>query len=219
MLINADIEPDDRNPHSWLPLLGDPAGATGPRILYGVLRPCYRERRNSAAEFARSKINVKPVEGGDPWQLTAARAEILLPHGADDRLAEPRVLMEAVDVERPADKPVLLTYVTITFYTERLHHQYELVRAWAKEVLVDELGTGVLLVQHAPHRAASTQKPHVHLLVTRRIGPLGLASYVAPLCGDHGRKLIVDTFMPRFALHNAVRTMPAPAPPSGDETA
>jgi hypothetical protein len=150
MLINADLAPTDSNPHSWLPLIGDPTGAADPRILYGVLRPVYRGRINSAAEFARAKINVKPTPGDHPWEVTAARVEVLLPLAADDRFADPRTLMEAVDAERPADKPVLLTYVTITFATDRRHHQYELVRAYAQEMLVAEHGVGVVLIQHAP---------------------------------------------------------------------
>jgi hypothetical protein len=194
VIMNADRDPTPGNPHSWLPLIGDPPGSEGTRILYGVLRPGYRGWANSAAHFAQVKLAPVPTPDGEPWAVTAARAEVLLPPGADDRYAEPQVLMEAVDVERPADKPVLLTYVTITFPTARLHEQYELVRGF----LVTQtraLGCPVLLVQHAPHRQGSSNPSHCHCLyVPRRLSTLGLAAWVPPLCSDKGRQLIVDGF-------------------------
>ena len=199
VVVNAECDPDPRNPHSWLPLIGDPPGGSGLRILYGVLRPEYRGWTNSAAAFAKAKLQPVPSSSGDPWAVTAARAEVLLPGDADDRFACPRVLMEALDAERPPDKPVLLAYATITWPALRLHQQYKLVRAVLLNKLVRDLGVAVLLVQHAPHRAASSNPPHVHALMTRTITSLGLAGFAAPLCGDKGRDLIVDA----FAAHRA----------------
>ena len=194
IIINADRDPVPGNPHTWLPLLGDPPGSEGTRILYGVLRPSYRGWANSAAQFAQAKLAPVPQPGGEPWAVTAARGEMLLPSGADDRYADPRVLMEAVDAERPADKPVLLTYVTITFPTARLHEQYELVRGFLM-AQVRALGCPVLLVQHAPHRQGSSNPSHCHCLyVPRRLSTLGLAEWVTPLCSDKGRRLVVDSF-------------------------
>lgn len=192
VVINADREYDPANPHTWLVLTGDPPGTCGLRIMYGVLRPQHRGHANSAAAFARAKLSVGV--GAEPWVVTAARAEVLLPDDADDRWASPSVLMEALDAERPAHLPVLLTYVTITCPTARLHAQYELVRAFAHHELVRGLGVPVLLVQHAPNRAASANDPHVHLLIGRRVTSLGLAEVAAPLGGDKGRDLISERF-------------------------
>ena len=69
---------------------------------------------------------------------------------------------------------MLLTYITITFDTPRLHEQYELVRAYATVHLVRDLGNAVLAVQHAPHRAGYDTPPHVHLLA-RRVSSFGVA--------------------------------------------
>ncbi|WP_375429472.1 hypothetical protein [uncultured Sphingomonas sp.] len=193
-VINGDRDPDPLNPHTWLPLIGDPPGETGLRILYGVLRPEYRGWRNSAVAMTKAKLQPVPPPADAPWAVTAARAEVLLPDDADDRFACPKVLMEAHDAEQPADKPVVLSYVTITWPTSRLHRMYEIVRAVMLDTLVRDLGVAVLLVQHAPHRAASSNLPHVHALIGRRVTSLGLASFAAPLCGDKGRDLIVAAF-------------------------
>ncbi|MEN2786754.1 hypothetical protein ACFOKI_01355 [Sphingomonas qilianensis] len=194
VIINADREPDARNPHSWLVLVGDSPDREGTRILYGVLRPTFRGWGNTAAAFAKAKVQPVPDKGGDPWAMTATRCEVLLPGDSDDRLLSPQALMETHDQEQPPGKPVILTYVTITFPTARLHQQYELVRAFAMSALVRAYGVGVLMVQHAPHRAASSNLPHVHLLIGRVVGSLGLKEYVPILCGDKGRDVIVAAF-------------------------
>src|SRR5690242_8486038 len=149
VLINGDRQPKASDPHSWLALIGAPPGATGTRIMFGNLRPTYRGWRNSATAFAAAKISVGRPPDADPWGVGAARAEVLLPRDVDDRFADPRTLMEAIDAAAPGPKPVLLTYVTITFDTPRLHEQYELVRAYAMVHLVHGLGNAVLAVQHA----------------------------------------------------------------------
>ncbi|WNO53171.1 hypothetical protein [Stakelama saccharophila] len=193
VLINGDLEPKAANPHSWLPLIGDPAGTDGLRILYGVLRPDYRGWTNTAALFARRKIEVGLADDPEPWTQGAARIDVLLPDAADDCFLSPRVLMEAIDSE-PIVQPYLLTYVTFTFATDRLHTQWELVRRYARDHLVGELGAGVLVIQHAPNRSGYGSLPHVHLLVTRKVTSLGLAEPVSVLTGDKGRQLIVEAF-------------------------
>lgn len=194
VIINADRDPDPRDVHSWLVLAGDPPGTAGTRILYGVLRPSYRNWSNTAAAFAKAKIRPVPSGSDDPWAVTASRCEVLLPAEADDRFLSPQVLMETHDAEQPATKPIILTYVTITLPAARLHEQYELVRAFALAKLVQTYGVAVLLVQHAPHRAASSNLPHVHLMIGRVVGSLGMKEYVGVLCGDKGRDLIVGAF-------------------------
>ncbi|MGN6277692.1 MAG: hypothetical protein ACTHM8_03090 [Sphingomonas sp.] len=193
VLINGDRQPKASDPHSWLALIGDPPGTVGTRIMFGNLRPTYRGWQNSAADFAAAKLGVGLPPDADPWGVGAARAEVLLPHDVDDRLVDPRTLMLEIDAAPPGPRPVLLTYVTITFDTPRLHEQYELVRAYTVAHLVRELGNAVLVVQHAPHRAGYDTPPHVHLLV-RKVTSLGIAPPVAALSSDKGRKLVVEAF-------------------------
>ena len=150
--INAGCQPDPANPHTWMPLFGDPPG-TGPKVMYGCLRPQFRGFTNSAAKFAATKMTVGAPAGTPPWTLTAARAEVLLPPQADDRMSDPRTLMETVDAELPANAKALLGYLTITFETNRLHAAWEEVRRFLRISVVDVFSTGALIIQHAPHRA------------------------------------------------------------------
>lgn len=193
VLINGDRQPKASDPHSWLALIGNPRGSTGTRVMFGNLRPIYRGWQNSAAAFAAAKLGVGLPPDADPWGVGAARAEVLLPRDVDDRFADPRPLMEAIDAAPPGSKPTLLTYITITFDTPRLHEQYELVRGYAMAHLVHGLGNAVLAVQHAPHLAGYDTPPHVHLLA-RKVTGLGIAPPLAALSSDRGRKLVVDAF-------------------------
>ena len=196
IVINANREPDPHNPHTHLRLLGDPTGTVGARVMYGCLRPSLNGHVNSAAAFALSKVTVAARPDTPPWTPTAERVEVLLPRGAFDQFADPRVLMEAVDAERPDKVNALLAYVTFTFHTDRLHHQWELVRAFIRQCVVDPIEVGVLLVQHAPHKAGSANEPHVHALIAgpRRLGPLGFVEPIPALMRDSAHPLIRDAF-------------------------
>ena len=195
--INADCQPDPTNPHTWMPLFGDPPGASGPRVMYGCLRPQFRGATNSAAQFAAAKMTVGAPAGTPPWTLTAARAEVLLPPQADDRMSDARTLMETIDAELPANAKALLAYLTFTFKTERLHVAWEEVRYFIKRHIVDAFEVATLLIQHAPHRAGSANTPHVHALIAgpRRVTGLGLAEWVPQLAGDKAHALIRDAFL------------------------
>jgi len=92
---------------------------------------------NTAAAFAASKVTVAAPASTLPWTLTAVRVEVLPPPGADDRLGDPRTLMEAFDEVLPHDGKALLTYLTFTFACERLHHQWELVGTFVRRHLAD----------------------------------------------------------------------------------
>lgn len=198
-VINADREPVADNPHTWLPLLGDPPGTEDLRVLYGVLRPVYRGWTNTAIQFGRTKIQPVDPLSADPWEVTAARAEVLLPPGADDRYLSPRVLLEAVDEPEREPKPSLLAYVTITYPTQRLHEQWEDVRL-VIAAIVRSHGCPALLVQHAPHLARSNNPHHCHaLLVPRRLTSLGFAGPVSAFAGDKGRQVIVDAVTARLS--------------------
>ena len=194
--VNAGCVPDAARPHTQLALIGDPPGTLGTRVMFGCLRPSVRGHVNSAAAFAAAKVTVAAPPGTPPWTLTAARAEVLLPPGADDRLAEPRVLMEEVDAALPHGGEALLTYLTFTFPCERLHHQWELVRSFIKDLIVKPFEVAVLLVQHAPHRAGFPTDPHVHAMFgPRRLTSLGFAEWHPVLMGDKAHPLIRNAFV------------------------
>lgn len=194
--VNRDCVPDPANPHSWLVLIGDDADRDATRVMYGCLRPSFRGHRNSAAAFAAAKVTVGAPPDTPPWTLTAARAEVLLPPRADDRLSDPRVLMETIDAELPVKAKALLAYFTFTFPTTRLHEQYELVRDFTRKLIVDPFEVAALLVQHAPHRAGSASPPHVHVLIAgpRRLTPLGFGEWVMPLATDKAHALVGNAF-------------------------
>ena len=194
--LNAGCVPDAARPHTQLVLVGDPLGTIGTRVMYGCLRPSFRGHVNSAAAFAEKKVRVAAPPGTPPWTLTAARAEVLLPPGADDRLAEPRVLMEEVDASHSHHGKSLLAYLTFTFPCGRLHHQWQLVRTFVQRSLVELFEVGVLLVQHAPGRAGFPTDPHVHVLVAgpRRLTPLGFGEWLPPLMNDKAHSLVGDAF-------------------------
>jgi hypothetical protein len=194
--VNPGCLPDPANPHSWLVLTGDDADRDATRVMYGCLRPSFRGHLNSAAAFTAAKLTVGAPPDTPPWTLTAARAEVLLPPGADDRLSDPRILMETVDAELPVKAKALLAYLTFTFPTARLHEQYELVRAFTRRLIVDPFEVAALLVQHAPHRAGSASPPHVHALLAgpRRLTPLGFGEWVTPLATDKAHALVGNAF-------------------------
>lgn len=194
--VNPNCIPTPTNPHSWMVLTGDDVDRNTLRIMYGCLRPVFRGHRNSAAAFAAAKLTVGAAPDTPPWTLTAARAEVVLPPGADDRLSDARFLMEAVDAELPVKAKALLAYFTFTFPTDRLHEQYELVRDFTRRLIVDPFEVAALLVQHAPHRNARAGTPHVHLIFAgpRRLTPLGFADWVMPLATDKAHALVGNAF-------------------------
>ena len=194
--VNPGCLPDPANPHSWLVLIGDDANREATRVMYGCLRPSFRGHCNSAVLFAAAKLTVGAPPETPPWTLTAARAEVLLPPGADDRLSDPRILMETIDAELPVKAKALLAYLTFTFPTSRLHEQYVLVRDFTRRYIVDPFEVATLLVQHAPNRAGFGGAHHVHALVPgpRRLTPLGFGEWVMPLATDKAHALVGNAF-------------------------
>lgn len=211
LIINADRAPDPANAHTWFPLTGSAPGEPSPRILSGTLRGQYRGFEPTAVAFGQAKVQPVPAGDGDPWAVTAVRGEVLLPPGADDRFACPRILMEEADALATAASDPRLAYVTFTWMPERLHEQWEEIRAFCVEGIVGPAvgdGTGggfgcpVLLVQHAPHLQRRSTLPHVHLMIVpHKLNHLGWSIPASKLVGDKGRTTIVE----RFAAFRARR--------------
>ena len=195
--VNPNCKPDPANVHTWLSLVGDRADMKGTKVMHGCLPPVFQGHVNSAAAFASAKMRVGLAADAAPWTLGAARAEVLLPIGADDRLSDPRTLMQTVDAELPLKAKALLAYFTFTFPTPRIHEQYELVRDFTRRCIVDTFEVGALIVSHAPHRAARAQLPHVHVMVPgpRRLTALGLGEWVWPLADKRAHALVRNAFL------------------------
>lgn len=185
------IAPNDADPQSWLYL--NPNGASESGIVFGVLRKSYGGRTNSAVEFGRRKLQPVAPPGDaevSPWPVTAERVDIVLPPDAPDTLADPQVLLEAMD-QAAIDKP-LLAYVTLPFpNTTRLHQAWECARGFARRLAERQLAC--LLILHAPGRVGSPNPVHAHLLIApRTIGPLGMehGTYDHDLVHDSGQAII-----------------------------
>lgn len=195
-IFNQDVPFAPSYPHSWLRLLSDPPGTTGPggiRLMFGVLRPDHQGHAVSAAAFARSKLVVPARPDSHDWTITAHRAEVLLPAHADDRLRDPRTLFEEVDRTLPPGGRALASYITLTWMPNRLHAQYEIGRALAAR-LVAEFGTPALCVQHVPALNGGDHSPHLHLLiVARRLTKFGMFGEPIRILGrDGGRQMVAD---------------------------
>jgi hypothetical protein len=200
VILNADRDYDPANPHSWLRLLGDPAGSAGTRIMWGVLCARYRGVENSAAAFVAAKL--RPSWSEDRNAVTAAWAETLAPADADDSIADAVLLAARIDREIARDAAgatPLLGYATITDpEASRIHVFREELRAVARG-LVDAHGCAVTAVVHAPGRVGSGNPLHGHLCLTSQVvdGPLGFSKRIAAFCGDGGRKVILDAWRTR----------------------
>lgn len=195
--VGNDAMPEAANPHSWLHLTGSDAPPSADRFMFGVLRPVYRDWVNSAVAFGTRKLRPVVPAGNDDEAITAARAEVLLPTGADDRFADPWTVLRSCDQRRPPGLNTVLTYVTISEpNTARLHEQWARSHEWARRDIVDRYGTPVLMVQHAPHHMASRNPPHLHLLILgpRRLTSLGWADKVPDLSHDRGRDLLLRSW-------------------------
>lgn len=188
------IAPTDADPQSWLYL--NPNGPSDMGLVFGVLRKTYAGRTNSAIEFGRRKLQpVAPVGNAtaSPWPVTAERFDVVLPPDAPDTLADPQVLLKAMDA-CAIDKP-LLAYVTLPFPdAKRLHHAWETARGFAIKLTGRQLAC--LIVLHAPGRAGSANPVHAHLLIAcRTIGALGSMEhgvYDHDLTHDAGQALIEE---------------------------
>lgn len=199
VLLNGDKKPSKEDPHSRLPLIGDPPGGSGVRTMWGVLRRLYREYENSAQEYVAAKL--RPSWSPDPLAVTAARAELIAPPGVDDSFADPHLFAARLDMEIGRDtagKTPLLAYATITDPSAGSVHGFWEELRQVSRALVDAHGGPVLAIVHAPGRAGSANALHGHLLISPyRVGTRGFAGRIERFCGDRGRQIVVDAWRNR----------------------
>jgi hypothetical protein len=184
---NTSIETDPDRPESWLYLINEGS------LIFGVLREKYKGRANTAAEFGARKLQpVSPPEE-HPKSITAERADVVLPKGAEDHFSEPFAFLRGCDEMRV--DPGILTYVTIPMPdANRIHEAWETAREFAK-ILAQERDLAVLVIQHVPGRVSSPNDPHVHLLINPRIcSKLGLAygGLDRALLHDEGAEILAE---------------------------
>ena len=169
---------DPGRPESWLFLHWED------EITFGVLREKYLDRTNTAEEFGLRKLQPVSPPSSDLLQITAERADVVLPRWAEDDLSTPIAFLKGCD-EMKLEKGIF-AYLTIPSPHERIHEAWEMARGFAK-VLADERHVGSLVIQHVPGRVSSPNDPHVHLLINPRTSAkLGLR------CGGIDRQLLHD---------------------------
>lgn len=184
-------DPDD--PLTWL--YTNPKGSSDSGLVFGVLRRNYGDRLNSAAEFARRKM--QPIApAGDPmvspWRTTAERIDVVLPPGTDDDLADAETILTRMDEHAVAHQKALLVYLTLPFQdSDRLHMGWERCRDFAR-LIGRERGLASVLILHAPGAIGAPHPPHCHLLIVPRTTGLGLryGVYDDELTCDQGQAVI-----------------------------
>ena len=178
---------DPERPESWLFLLNEGD------VTFGVLRSNYKDRSNSAIEFGMRKLQPVPPPASDSDAITAERADVILPHGAEDHFASPLSFLSACD-DMKID-PGIIVYLTIpTPDAGRLHQAWETGRGFAK-ILAEERGLATLLIQHVPGRVSCANDPHLHLLICpRTASKLGLryGGLDRELIHDSGARILAD---------------------------
>ncbi|HEU4959996.1 MAG TPA: hypothetical protein VFT56_06270 [Sphingomonas sp.] len=194
-LAKKPIVAKDSDPQSWLFL--NPNGPSEAGLVFGVLRKQFGGRTNSAAEFARRKLQPVAPPGdaeASPWPVTAVRAEVILPQRADDILADPQTLMQAMDQAAIEREKALLIYLTLPLAdVDRLHDGWERVWAFVREQFARDRQLAVLMALHSPGQVNSANPLHCHcLIVPRRLGGLGLAhgAYDEELIRDAGQTIM-----------------------------
>lgn len=179
------LNPD--NPHHRVQL--DPLQLGRSDLAYAVVNKEHAGLTNTADWWLRSKLM---PGAGSTTGISAERVDVVLPGQACDRFSDPEVLAAEVDAAALPNRPALLTYLTIYPHEDRLHRIWELGRALALEIARSR-SLASIVVLHAPHRAGSSNPPHVHLLIPpRKIGSFGLADYDHAMSFERGQKIVLD---------------------------
>lgn len=173
-------------------LFANPAGKL-PDWDFGWLRHKMKGETNSVAALALQKLTLGIPDAQASWQRRCWKAELLLPPAAPDILDDAKTLFERIDITLPLhgrrDLALILTWWTPE--ARALHTEWERVRSFVRQKLVNERHLPALLVQHAPHAAGQATPPHLHAVVSARQLSFDLGAFT-DLEGDAAQTILWD---------------------------
>lgn len=177
------------------------------RLTFGVVR---RQVGNGPTQTVHQSVlrRLSPGHAGqssDPWQPNCYRYDVLLPSNAPDECLNPRGLCDLYEKQAFDTIKDLVVMATLRFPSpDRLHHEWENVRAFARERLSKERQLAVIAAMHLPVLIGSTNPPHIHLMMpARELHSFGFGELVRPLATDRGKQILADELaqcIPGFAI-------------------
>ena len=182
------------NPMDWL--FDNPMGDY-PDFGYGVLRQTYRGHRNLPSEFGGRKLRPGAQSTAPALcdtEITASRADVVLPPNASDEYARPCRMLKALDEAIIPQEQAILIYATLSYPEEtREHHAWNEARAFAFSALALRRKLPTLVVLHNPSIVASDNPIHVHLLISpRKVDGLGFRGFDSELIYNEGQDALFD---------------------------
>lgn len=166
------------------------------RLTFGVVR---RQIGAGPLQAATETIlrRLSPGAGASvsgQWRATCYRWDVLLPENAPDNCADPKQLCELYEAQAFDTIKDLVVMATLRFPDpDRLHHVWELVRAFALERLCNHRHLAVVAAMHLPVLIGSANPPHIHLMMpARELRSFGFGNLVRPLATDKGKQILAD---------------------------
>lgn len=130
-----------------------------PDVAFAVLRRNYANHRNDARVYASNKLHPinRPLSLDD--HRPEARHEVLLPHDAEDRFLDPKLLFEDFEAEQVPNQKDLVTHVKLSPPTSRHHQLWEDSRHFAVQEFVRKERLAVLMIMHVPKLSPCPSAP------------------------------------------------------------
>jgi len=141
----------------------------------------------------------------DPWLPNCYRHDVLLPPKAPDECHDPQALCNLYEGQAFDKIKDLVVMATLRFHSpDRLHNEWEAIRAFAYERLCKERHLAVVAAMHLPVLIGSTNPPHIHLMaLARELHSFGFGALIRPFASDQGKQILADEmmqFLPSFEL-------------------
>jgi hypothetical protein len=175
----------------FVPVEGGPATMT-----FGVVR---RQIGKGPVQTAHQAVLRRLCPGGaatlaDSWQPNCYRCDVLLPPKAPDDCLDPKALCDLYEKHSFEGIKDLVVMATLRLQSpDRLHQEWEAVRAFAHDRLCKERHLAVVAVMHLPVLVGSTNPPHIHLMMpARELHSFGFGELVRPLATDRGKQILAD---------------------------
>jgi hypothetical protein len=186
------------NPMEWL--FDNPLGANE-NFTFAVLKKTYGGHKNSACLFGFHKLNplgLQRDENGVPAkEFGCYKSDVVLPIDADDAMDSEAELLIAIEESATRFNPALLIYLTLSFpNATRMHHCWKEGMAFAAEAFARKRRLPVVIIQHRPGAAGSSNPVHLHLLVgPRQLDGTGFRGYADDILGDEGQQILFGEWM------------------------